>query len=187
MRPHRWKCARLPHPWDPPGKNTGVGCHFLLQCMKVKSEREVTQSCLTLSNPMDCSLPGSSSQCLLWLVKLEGNKSHEVHSPDFTVKEVEDHEVETISQISHGNSIVELKLEWLFPYFYSVSLQLHNCIMLSSIHVTRMHWLLTMVQESRESYGKKFMDFLQNLLWSWGWLISVLKVLRLRFYLFIYF
>ena len=50
----------LPHPWDSPGKNTGVGCHFLLQHMKVKSESEVTQSCLTLSGPMDCSLPGSS-------------------------------------------------------------------------------------------------------------------------------
>ena len=47
-------------PWDSPGKNTGVGCHFLLQCMKVKSESEVAQSCLTLQNPMDCSLPGSS-------------------------------------------------------------------------------------------------------------------------------
>ena len=45
---------------DSPGKNTGVGCHFLLQCMKVKSESEVTQSCPTLSDPMDCSLPGSS-------------------------------------------------------------------------------------------------------------------------------
>ena len=51
--------TRLPHSWDSPGKNTGVGCHFLLQCMKVKSEREVAQSCLTL-DPMDCSLPGSS-------------------------------------------------------------------------------------------------------------------------------
>ena len=60
VRPHRWKPTRLPHPWDSPGKNTGVGCHFLLQCMKVKSESEVTQSCLTLSYPMDCSLPGSS-------------------------------------------------------------------------------------------------------------------------------
>ena len=49
-----------PSPWDSPGKNTGVGCHFLLQCMKVKSESEVTQSCPTLSDPMDCSLPGSS-------------------------------------------------------------------------------------------------------------------------------
>ena len=51
---------QAPHPWDSPGKNTGVGCHFLLQCMKVKSESEVAQSCLTLSDPMDCSLPGSS-------------------------------------------------------------------------------------------------------------------------------
>ena len=49
-----------PSPWDSPGKNTGVGCHFLLQCMKVRSESEVAQSCLTLSDPMDCSPPGSS-------------------------------------------------------------------------------------------------------------------------------
>ena len=50
----------LLRPWDSPGKNTGVGCHFLLQCMKVESESEVSQLCLTLSDPMDCSLPGSS-------------------------------------------------------------------------------------------------------------------------------
>ena len=60
MRPHRQQPARLPHPWDSPGKNTGVGCHFLLQWMKVKIESEVAQSCPTLSDPMDCSLPGSS-------------------------------------------------------------------------------------------------------------------------------
>ena len=60
VRPHRLQPTRLPHPWDSPGKNIGVGCHFLLQCMKVKSESEVTRSCLTLSDPMDCSLPGSS-------------------------------------------------------------------------------------------------------------------------------
>ena len=59
VRPHRRQPTRLPHPWDSPGKNTRVGCHFLLQCMKVKSECKVTQSCPTLSNPMDCSLPGS--------------------------------------------------------------------------------------------------------------------------------
>ena len=58
--PHRRQPTRLPRPWDSPGKNTGVGCHFLLQCTKVKSESEVTQSCLTLSDPMDRSLPGSS-------------------------------------------------------------------------------------------------------------------------------
>ena len=60
MRPHRRQPTRLPSPWESPGKNTGMGCHFLLQCMKVKSESEVAQSCLTVSNPMDCSLPGSS-------------------------------------------------------------------------------------------------------------------------------
>ena len=60
VRPHRWQPTRLPCPWDSPGKNTGVGCHFLLQCMKVKSEREVAQSSPTRSDPMDCSLPGSS-------------------------------------------------------------------------------------------------------------------------------
>ena len=62
MWPHRWQPTRLPQPWDSPGKNTGVGCHFLLQRMKVKGESEVAQSCPTLSDPMDCSLPGSSVQ-----------------------------------------------------------------------------------------------------------------------------
>ena len=61
MWPHRWQPTRLPRPWDFPGSNTGVGCHFLLQCMKVKSESEVVQSCPTLWDPMDCSLPGSSA------------------------------------------------------------------------------------------------------------------------------
>ena len=60
VRPHRQQPTRLPHPWDSPGKNTGVGCHFLLQCMKVERESEVAQSCPTLSDPMDCSLTGSS-------------------------------------------------------------------------------------------------------------------------------
>ena len=60
VRPHRWQPTSLRCPWDSPGKNTGVGCPFLLQCMKMKSESGVTQSCLTLSDPMDCSPPGSS-------------------------------------------------------------------------------------------------------------------------------
>ena len=59
-RPHRRQPTRLRHSWDSPGKNTVVGCHFLLQCMKVKSENEVVQLCPTLHDPMDCSLPGSS-------------------------------------------------------------------------------------------------------------------------------
>ena len=60
VRPHRRQPTRLPRPWDSPGKNTGVSCHLLLQCMKVKSESEVAQLCPTLRDPMDCSLPGSS-------------------------------------------------------------------------------------------------------------------------------
>ena len=60
VRPHRWQPTRLYRPWDSPGKNIGAGCHFLLQCMKMKSESEVPQSCLTLSDPMDRSRAGSS-------------------------------------------------------------------------------------------------------------------------------
>ena len=71
---HRWQPTRLPRPWDSPGKNTVVGCHFHLQCMKVKSESEVAQLCLTPSDPMDCSLSGSSvhgifqARVLEWVV-----------------------------------------------------------------------------------------------------------------------
>ena len=61
VQPHRWQPTRLPRPWDSPGKNPGVGCHFLLQCMKMKSESEFAQLCLTLHDPMDCSPPGSSA------------------------------------------------------------------------------------------------------------------------------
>ena len=60
LQPQRRQPTRLPCPWDSPGKNTGVGCHFLLQCMKVKSQSEVAQSSMTSSDPMDCSPPGSS-------------------------------------------------------------------------------------------------------------------------------
>ena len=70
---------RLLCPWDSPGKNTGGGCHFLLQCMKVKSESEVAQSCLTLSDPMDCSLPGSSVHGILQAGVLEWGAIALVH------------------------------------------------------------------------------------------------------------
>jgi len=76
-----------PPPWDSPGKNTGVGCHFLLQCMKVKSESEVAQSCLTPSDPMDCSLPGSSAhgtfqaRVLEWGAMSVANANTETRAP----------------------------------------------------------------------------------------------------------
>ena len=71
VRPQRRQPTRLPNPWDSLGKNTGVGCHFLLQCMKVKSQSEVTQSGPTLSDPMDCSPPGSSVHGILQARVLE--------------------------------------------------------------------------------------------------------------------
>ena len=75
VQPHRRQPTRLPRPWDSPGKNTGVGCHFLLQCMKGKSESGVAQSCPTLSDPMDYSPPGPAvpgilqARALEWLGK----------------------------------------------------------------------------------------------------------------------
>ena len=78
VRPHRLQPIRLPRPWDSPGKNTGVGCHFLLQFRKVKSESEVSQSCLTLSDPMDCSLPGSSVHGIFQARVLERKQNHEM-------------------------------------------------------------------------------------------------------------
>ena len=82
VRSRRRQPTSLSHPWDSPGKNTGVGCHFLLQCMKVKSQSEVAQSCLTLSDPMDCSLPGSfvhgifQSRVLEWVaISFSRNKT----------------------------------------------------------------------------------------------------------------
>ena len=84
VRPIRWQSSRLHRPWDSPGKNTGVGCHFLLQCVKVQSESEVAQSCPTLSGPRDCSLPGSSvhgifqARVLEWgAIALAGSKTGE--------------------------------------------------------------------------------------------------------------
>ena len=75
-----------PRPWDSPGKNTGVGCHFLLQCMKVKSESKVAQSCPTLSDPMDCSLPGSSIHGIFQARVLE--QVAIAFSADFTLSNV---------------------------------------------------------------------------------------------------
>ena len=86
VQPHRRQPTRLPRPWDSPGKNTGVGCHFLLHRMKVKSESEVAQSCPTLSDPMDCSLPGSSVHGILqargleWGIKILGSLIYTLYS-----------------------------------------------------------------------------------------------------------
>ena len=91
VQPHRRQPTRLPCPWESPGKNTGVGCHFLLQCIKVKSESEVAQSCLTLCDPMHCSLPGSSvhgifqARVLEWGATAFSNPPHRVMEIKTTV------------------------------------------------------------------------------------------------------
>ena len=72
VQPHRRQPMTLPRPWDSPGKNTGVGCHFLLQCMKVKSESEVAQTCPTLSDSMDYIQPTRPSvHGIFWARVLE--------------------------------------------------------------------------------------------------------------------
>ena len=89
MRPRRRQPTRLPRPWDSPGKNTGVGCHFLLQCMKVKSESEVTQSCPTLSDPTDCSLIGSSVHGIFQARVLEWGAIAWVTFPIFIISHIQ--------------------------------------------------------------------------------------------------
>ena len=107
MWPHRRQPTRLPHPWDSPGKNTGVGCHFLLQCVKVKSEREVAQSYLTLLDPIDCSLPGSSVHGIFQARVLEWGAT-------------------AFSLVAHNSVYLGVTLQWhfsiylhLWPTFFS--------------------------------------------------------------------
>ena len=91
MRPQRWQPTRLPRPWDSPGKNTGVGCHFLLQCMKVKSRSEVAQSCPALSDPMDCSPPGSSIHGIFQVRVLEWDATAFSRFPLVEVKNIQNY------------------------------------------------------------------------------------------------
>ena len=86
VRPHRRQPTRLPRPWDSPGKNTGVGCHFLLQCMKAKSESEVAQLCPTLCDPTDCSLPSSSVHGIFQARVLEWGARNPVQEPHLAKK-----------------------------------------------------------------------------------------------------
>ena len=122
VRPHRQQPTRLPRPWDSPGKNTGVDCHFLPQCMKVKSESEVAQSCPTLSNPMGCSLPGSSvhgifqARVLEWgAIAFSVSPSTNINSkwikdiklrPEI-LKVLEENTGRTLSDINHNSSFYQ--------------------------------------------------------------------------------
>ena len=120
VRPHRWQPTRLPPPWDSPGKNTGVGCHFLLQCMKGKSESDATQLCPTLRDPMDCCLPGSSAhgifqaRVLEWFAIVFSKFSNEVMGKKLNVTSPK--AFWQLSMCSKGALITELSQFCLHQY-----------------------------------------------------------------------
>ena len=111
VRPYRWQPTRLARPWDSPGKNTGVGFHFLLQFTKVKSESDVAQSCLTLSNPMDCSLPGSSVHGIFQARVLElGTIAFSGYVGDTTLTEESEELKSLLMKVKEESEKVGLKL-----------------------------------------------------------------------------
>ena len=118
MRPHRRQPTRLPGPWDSPGKNTGVGCHFLLKCMKVKSESEVAQSCPTPSDPMDCSLPGSSVRGIFQARVLEWGAI--AFSPNNNQITQTGHSISVIFFPGWTNKICWLKFAFCFSLYYKM-------------------------------------------------------------------
>ena len=108
VRPHRRQPNRLCRPWDSPGKNTGVGCHFLLQCRKVKSESDVARSYPTVRDLMDCSLPGSSVHGVFHARVLDwGATAFSKHAVSFKIPR-------HVSQNRRKNSITCIKLLLLF-------------------------------------------------------------------------
>ena len=122
VQPQRQQPTRLPHPWDSPGKNTGVGCHCLLQCMKVKSESEVAQSCATLSEPIDCSLPGSSAHGIFQARILEWGAI--VLAVEGTLKSLLQHHSSKASILWHSAFFI---VQLSHPY-------MHTEIQISSLH-----------------------------------------------------
>ena len=125
VRPHR--PTRLSRPWDSPGKNTGVGCHFLLQCMKVKSESEVAQLCLTLSNPMDCSLPGSSIHGIFQARVLEWGAI-------------------AFSARSVYPSLIMLQLKWQASQYRACTSLSHYCILESFLYIETLNTLFSVTK-----------------------------------------
>ena len=130
VQPHRQRPTRLPRPWDSPGKNTGVGCHFLLQCVKGKSESEVTRSCPTLRDPMVCSLPGSSVHGIFQARVLEWGaiRSHKIYTSPKNFFFF-DHLFEVVSECVYINTNVHISI-FIPIYIYTGD---HGSTMMSSI------------------------------------------------------
>ena len=117
VRPHRWQPTRLPRPWDSPGKNTGVGCHFLLQCMKVKSDSEVAQSCPTLATPWTAAYQAPAS---MGFSKQEYWSGVPLPSPHFLLQCMKVKSESEVAQLCltlrpHGLQPTRLLRPWDFP------------------------------------------------------------------------
>ena len=154
VRPHRRQPTRLCCPWDSPGKNIGVGCHFLLQCMKVKSESEVAQSCPTLSDPMDCSPPGSSihgifqARILEWGAIALVQGSGKCYKEEFLAMSCSDQVFKNFTQCKFRLCDAMLS----FPTFHleNISKQQLNYIIYSPLYIFHLSFLL------RQSYISSF-------------------------------
>ena len=156
VRPHRRQPTRLLCPWDSPGKNTGVACHFLLQCMKVKSESKVAQSCPTLSDPMDCSPPGSSihgifqARVLEWVAIAFSNTAQQSHCWGYIPRKPELKE-------THGTPMFIAALfiiartwkqprcpsadKWIRKLWYIYTMEYYSAIKKNAIESVLMRWM----------------------------------------------
>ena len=139
VQPHRRQPARLLCPWDSLGKNTGVGCHFLLQCMKAEHESEIAQSCPTLSNPMDCSPPGSSVHGIFqarvlewvaiafsrwWLQRHKWNHIPQNHA--WSGLNIHRNKEELGNRKSRGNDGIQRGVLWFMPWNIPMGQEHHN-------------------------------------------------------------
>ena len=145
VQPHKRQPTRLPRPWDSPGKNTGVDCHFLLQCMQVKRESEVAQSCPTPSNPMDCSLPGSSIHGVFQARVLEwGATAFSLYYPSsFQIRNMQFSRVKDVTfSRSEGSKQYRLKC---FKILYRKGIPLLSAPELNCLHHSILHTTFPLV------------------------------------------
>ena len=156
VRPHRWKLTRLPRPWDSPGKDTGVSCHFLLQCIKVKSESEVAQSCLTLCDSMDCTVHRILQVTILEWIAIPFSRGS---SQPRDQTQVFPHCRKILYQLSHkGNPRI---LEWVAYPFSSKSSRPRNWTKVSCIADGFFtNWAI------REACHPAYLTYILSIMWN---------------------